>query len=505
MIRLLSNNLRAMQAFPWILKITFGLGVTLGSVALSANVDDPWFGGIALAEASNKKHVSIVFAGQNLRSPISIFGHTFLVFHDSKEPGIDSPVIEYLAQTPSGIVDTLAATFGTIPGEFRLSRLAYKLREYDLEDRDLWIYTLDPAKVDPTEIVDRFRKSLAAPPRYNFFGANCGFHVMRLVVANSKENFPSLSLYTIPLETLRDLRRAGWILGTQHLPASLELAEAAMARASRQEREEVHSVLKGASSSKPNPALGLVLNYQIPREGSAELRANLAQEKKGSPDSDIKLPAVDPSLRSRSAYLQVGWQPPAHYFYLTVRLAAHDFYSVDDGLLAFSRLELLKVQIATDAQHVAPGEINLFKMESLIPSGYLRRGFVRYLDLSYYNWRMLHGRLDELPLRFGIGWSVALGRLQLAAMPYVGVRLYDFYNVRFAGVLAARLYARFQLARWCRILATYQFEPFSPIGFRHLLNFEAVPFERQRWGLFTGFSVTEVSLPRVFVGVTVFF
>ena len=71
------------------------------------------------------KHVSMLFASQNLISPISSFGHTLLIFHNEVTPEPDSIAFEYLGDTEVSYY-AIRGLLWTIPGGISSSPLESK-------------------------------------------------------------------------------------------------------------------------------------------------------------------------------------------------------------------------------------------------------------------------------------------------------------------------------------------------------------------------------------------
>lgn len=69
----------------------------------------------------SKSVVSIAFTSQNQKSPSSMFGHTFLIFHNATPPEPDSIVTEYFGDTSKSFWVNVQAVVFSVPGSFRYS------------------------------------------------------------------------------------------------------------------------------------------------------------------------------------------------------------------------------------------------------------------------------------------------------------------------------------------------------------------------------------------------
>jgi len=134
-----------------------------------------------MRDLNKLKYVSLVFASQNFRSPISSFGHTLLVFHNHVTPEPDSPTFEYLGTTSVSFF-AIRALFWSIPGYYRLIPWNQKYWEYERENRDIWLVPLKITSTERAELNRLVKESLpVTTDSYNFLFTNCSWYIFKII------------------------------------------------------------------------------------------------------------------------------------------------------------------------------------------------------------------------------------------------------------------------------------------------------------------------------------
>ena len=259
--------------------ICFTIGIS------SIYPEGKWFGPIEPNDISKKTKLSIVFAGENLKTPASLFGHTFLLAHNNEDPEPDSIVIEYLADSGNAKFSRFNALFATVPGRFKLTRYVDKIHQYNHNNRDLWIYELKKSTIDLEIIQSVVTNNLKNNTPYNFISTNCSYYLYALLQKDMK----STAIYTVPIQTIKDLKKSGKIKSITYQPSTLRVLEAKTKALTGKERDDLKMILQGLScgnqcSSRDEftTAVGQAINYRISREPSHLLRSHLMNEKKNS-------------------------------------------------------------------------------------------------------------------------------------------------------------------------------------------------------------------------------
>ena len=167
---------------------------------------------------------SLCYADAYINSAASMFGHTFLRIDADTENSLLGYALNYSAATndkPS-LAYAYKGVFGFYPGYFSISPYYAKIKEYgDIEQRDIWEYQLNLTEAETRNLVLHFWELHAKYSDYYFFDENCSYNILFLLEAAR----PSVSLtdhlpfWTIPGDTLRIVRDAGFVATVNYRPS----------------------------------------------------------------------------------------------------------------------------------------------------------------------------------------------------------------------------------------------------------------------------------------------
>lgn len=446
-----------------------------------------------------KNRLSIVFASQNLKSPVSMFGHTFLVAHNEMPPEPDAITIEFLGRTYGDFNQYLNALVSRIEGEFRLSTFIIKNREYDFEDRNLWVYELNLTENEKNQIFSLVSDSIKKEKfSYTFLNRNCSYYIFNAVVFN--KNFDQNSIYTLPKYTIRELKNRGIISKS---PILIETDQSRLNNyvneLSDQDNSRIKLILAGYSYDLSNErwefkhGLDLALNFKIPREPDPNKRNLYFKTKQSimsyhlidkSENPTDKL--YDPLDSYGDSNLRFGHALKENSVFIEGKFAQRDFYtSMNDGL-SNSYLEIAKAKVSFDSdQGFQIQQFTIFKLESLLPGSDYNESFNRLIDLSFYNNTYeKHSSAHESVLRFGQGFSLKKNDLAIGTVPYLGLRYFDFSAKK--GLepdigLLTRINYWINNSNSVELTSMNYF--FSKMPFKYRLNFKLSVKLKSNWGL----------------------
>jgi len=390
------------------------------------------------AELDARRYTSIVYADQNLRSPASMFGHTFLVFHDHVPPEPDAPVVEFLGDASSFLSEVRAVFLG-IPGRFRLSRFVFLQRTYDLEDRSLFVYQLELNADEKARLASLARDSVVSSWRYDFFRENCSYHVLALVLRSLEpkttySEFP----FVVPAATIGFLQRQGRVARSYPLVSSLRRLEERYRTLSEAQRSEFEARAAGMRGSPgpidPGVAEGVedFVRYQAPREPDRGRRNALFQSAAAlaaHPDparapSAPDVAAIRDPARSRATVVGFGWRSlDTRVVTATILPGVRGLENTDDDALRNSVLEIGRLSVLYRPGRFAIQQVRAVYLDAQQAGSRFSAGFTRYLDASFEkapnkDWS-LH---DEYRIHFGGGVTVQEGPISVSGLLLTGPR-----------------------------------------------------------------------------------
>ena len=170
------------------------------------------------------KHVTLILASAHINSPASAFGHTFLRIDNNPNTPLLSYAVNYAAQTTedNGFVYAYQGLFGGYKGRYSIDPYYKKLKEYsDLEQRDVWEYTLDLTQAQIDRMVLHIFEIRHFYADYFFLSENCSYNLLWLIEV-AKEQSILIKQFThkaIPIDTLRAVVSQGLIKKELYRPS----------------------------------------------------------------------------------------------------------------------------------------------------------------------------------------------------------------------------------------------------------------------------------------------
>lgn len=166
----------------------------------------------------------LVFPTYYMNNPASMFGHTLVTIRSENTSPMLDRAVNYAASTgeTSGLLFAVKGLFGAYPGYFTVLPYYKKIQEYgEMEQRDIWEYTLDFSPEELDAMVRHIREMEEVYSRYYFLDENCSFNLMYLMEAarpgvSITEGFP---LWVLPVDTLRILDEEGLIVERVYRPS----------------------------------------------------------------------------------------------------------------------------------------------------------------------------------------------------------------------------------------------------------------------------------------------
>ncbi len=390
-------------------------------------------------DLSQFKKVSLVFGSQNLRSPISSFGHTLLVFHDAPIPAPDSPTFEYLGST-SVPFSVLRSLFWTIPGAYRIVSWNQKYWEYERENRDIWIIPLKITKPERTTLNRLIQESLSSQEDYyNFLFTNCSWYIFKILQKSLNNMGCSVKFYVYPIETIQALKACDKIGEPVYRPAGATRLVQAFQDLTSKEKNLMKNIspwnfpnLRSLKKSSSTPlslsplktAVTEWIDYTLPRTDDKETRNELFKLKKQYHSPLVISQKKMTELQSkRSGSLTLAWQKGVESEIFSLRLTPGywNFLNSTNNPFWADHIELLSTEISFDTHSAFLSFFSILDMNTSHPGNLIESSFVRDI---YLGWRrhIVSSKQywEEGLIRLGMGWSDDLGEgLRFSLLPFL--------------------------------------------------------------------------------------
>ncbi|MEO9655370.1 lipoprotein N-acyltransferase Lnb domain-containing protein [Marinomonas sp.] len=130
-------------------------------------------------ESLKNKDVYLVLAGESLKSPMSYFGHSMILFLDQNDFYF-SPVLSVLAKTDelTPFEEIIKGGFSEIEAQVNFIPFHQIIDYYNnQESRELRLIKLPPDEFDKEKLIQHFEKLSNRDIKYNFFTQNCSTYI----------------------------------------------------------------------------------------------------------------------------------------------------------------------------------------------------------------------------------------------------------------------------------------------------------------------------------------
>lgn len=348
--------------------------------------------------------LTLIFPTAHPNSPSSAFGHTLLRI-DKKDQRAESRLlnmsINFAAEVPEGVSGAAYAINGLsggFPGRFRMLPYHMKLREYgQIENRDTWEYPLTLSPEAVTLVLRHAYEMLISHFDYFFFSENCSYHLLSLLQVADPENplTEDFDLWTIPIDTIRLLRKRGLVKPARFTGSSIRLLRARRAQMNdgdatlalagfNEGLDAIEAPLSRLPAERQAAVLDLMADYERyerlkhnpgAQGGSPRERSILSRRSKlGIPSQrpELPSPALAPDAGHSTSRLTVRYhtrETQADLLELEFRPAYHDFRDPSAAFDDKASIELGVIGIARDMRNDEAflRRLTLVSIESIEP------------------------------------------------------------------------------------------------------------------------------------------
>jgi hypothetical protein len=194
--------------------------------------------------------ITLIFPASHMNSPASMYGHTLLTIRNESGSDLLAHAVNYAAQTTDsfGPFYIVKGLFGSYKGYFSILPYYAKLQEYsDVNDRDIWEYTLAFGDEEIRRLLAHIYEMQEIYADYYFFSENCSYDLLFLLDAAR----PGLDLtdqcasWVIPVDTVREVKKAGLIRDAVYRPSRSTKIKALMATLPKDGRKDALAIIRG--------------------------------------------------------------------------------------------------------------------------------------------------------------------------------------------------------------------------------------------------------------------
>lgn len=325
---------------------------------------------------SNYKFVSLIYAYQNLDDISSVFGHTFLVFHDSPQVSAFDLTVEFSVYINKESVarDYLGAAIGSMYGEYRYNYFYNKKREYELEGRNLFVYRLHLDKTQISNLIMSIKNRKKEVFPYSFFRRNCSYYIQKLVADAGSKKFPVRLAY-------QPSRFVDW------------------------------AIVTGLADNKPTK---MVMSFND-KSCSPKIHGGCFQLLKSKPNFEVlseSFVSAPPLLESGHISIIKNLSGQGALF--DFKESQKSFFQNTDDQFKFSTLEILRFRGKVNNTQTVIQGVKIINMEDLN-----FRKISKIIDFSYQNKEISIEKRSLIYLDFGLGKGIEFNNFGIHLVPQI--------------------------------------------------------------------------------------
>ena len=336
------------------------------------------------------ERISYVLVGQYASTPASAFGHSFIIFKNSKKPVNLNLSLNYAAEMPpivGGYDYITKGITGGFHGIFDLEPLYIKLQEYSaIENREMWAYDLNFNSYELDQFLNHiWELTNQTKESYYFLNGNCAVSLYNALAAihPGLEFIDSHRVYVLPVETINKLEPIS--IQKTFIPSLREKIRQSYDFLNSDEKESFTQFLDDKDLiSKSNSIKGNELELQYfeflktKREGQLTAKEEKSYEnalvkrsKLGPAKMEITFKETTPphlSIPTWRIGLGLNRNDQNTFSNLIFSLASHRLLQSESGYLPYSEITLLETKIASlKPNNYFLDELTLFSLKNFTP------------------------------------------------------------------------------------------------------------------------------------------
>lgn len=416
--------------------------------------------------------IYLVFVSENVSSPSSIMGHSFLKItgHDYKSRYVEHCVSFYT------VIDTLnipylllKSTVIGMKGFFSLLPYQQQIKRYlENEDRNVWEYHLNFSKDAKKLIQYHIWELKDLDVKYLFTRYNCASVVFNILSLGSKKlKDKSNRLWITPKDIVKDTIKNGLVVDSKLIPSSkwyIRMLSDNISNSTRNEVEEIFKQKKfdSISKQKQNNKLYLELikvyteylykNNKLNKEDVRKINEQLIKSSYVNKDYNINLSNYKSPVKTfDDSQLSIGIKKFNKKNYMKINFLPASHTITDDNREYFneSALRIADLSLLLSEKDVELDSLSLISTRSLLPYNKFIGGssieFKAGIE-NHYDTDMNHKKAGTISLGLGLTKKISTdingyllfnfgaAHSDFKTYPYVypeiGATVYELFNMK---------------------------------------------------------------------------
>jgi hypothetical protein len=362
-----------------------------------------------------KDKLSIVFTSEYTNNPSSAFGHIMLLFSNNNTSLEVGDVVHFAAKTSTedGFFKYSYKGFsGGYHGYFIREPFFEKIYEYNtLEQRYMYIYTLDFSKEEIRSILYHLFELRKATFKYYFLDGNCASQTTDLLNVLNTNNNVNKGIYYLPIQTVTDLENR--IVEKKRFIPLINKLNLLLKNMTLSEKKLFNKIIESQEPINDNApdvvkeAMVIYTTFNFRRihniHKNYENVMNQTYNKKEIVD---KTP--DPLLKSKPSNLGMGYFSNKKDTYLNInyRPLFIDLFDIQNNDLQESQIDTFTFDLLLKENHIKLNKFDLINIKSLP----LQTSYYKPLSWALYSGFNRDNNKEDLNYtnEFGLGRTLEL-------------------------------------------------------------------------------------------------
>lgn len=337
-----------------------------------------------------KDRLSIVFTSEYTNNPSSAFGHIMLLFSKNNIPLEVGDVVHFAAKTSNKdnfFKYSYKGLLGEYNGYFIRGPFFEKIYEYNtLEQRYMYIYTLNLSKNEIQSILYHLFELRKATFKYYFLDGNCASQTTDLLkVLNINKNTEK-SFYYLPIQTVSDFENK--IIEKKRFIPLINKLNILIKNMTESEKKLFNNIIESQESINSNTpdivkeAMVIYTTFNFRRFHNIHRNYKNVMNQKYTKQNILDV-TPDPLLKSKPSNLGIGYFSNEKNSYINIhyRPLFIDLFDIQNNDLQESQIDTFAFDFLLKENHSKLNKFNLINIKSLP----LQTSYYKPLTWSLYS------------------------------------------------------------------------------------------------------------------------